>query len=148
MTLRARLTLVAAGVVAVVVALASATTYFVMRHELQSQLDGSLHSAARSVQLNPDSSLRGPEEFGGNLVEVVDAQGSYVNGTPGLHLLVDRSVLGVAGHRSHAFYRDINATGRGGVEYELRELVAPLGFPLGAVLVVKNLQETNRALER
>ena len=42
MTLRTRLTLVAAGVVAVVVALACLTTYFVMRHELQSQLDLSL----------------------------------------------------------------------------------------------------------
>ena len=40
MTLRTRLTLVAAGVVAFVVVLASVTTYFVMRHELQSQLDG------------------------------------------------------------------------------------------------------------
>ena len=36
MTLRTRLTLVAAGVVAFVVVLASVTTYFVMRHELQS----------------------------------------------------------------------------------------------------------------
>ena len=46
-TLRARLTLVAAGVVAVVVALACATTYFVMRHELQAQLDGSLANTAQ-----------------------------------------------------------------------------------------------------
>ena len=34
MSLRARLTLVAAGVVAVVVAIAATATYFVMRHEL------------------------------------------------------------------------------------------------------------------
>ena len=45
MTLRARLTLVAAGVVAVVVVLASATTYFVMRHELQTQVDSSLRTS-------------------------------------------------------------------------------------------------------
>jgi two-component system sensor histidine kinase MprB len=145
-TLRARLTLVAAGVVAVVVALACATTYFVMRHELESQLDGSLRDAAASVQANPDSSLH--EDFGGNLVQIVDAEGHYVNSTPGLTLPSDKQVLRVAGHRRHAFYRDIEANGQGGVKYELRELVAPLGFPLGAVLVVKNLQETNRALER
>src|SRR5207302_2764358 len=46
MSLRARLTLVAAGVVAVVVALACATTYFVMRHELYTQVDTQLQNHA------------------------------------------------------------------------------------------------------
>ena len=61
MTLRARLSLVAAGVVAVVVALACATTYFVMRHELQSQLDGSLRhgrGGAEEPRLDPQRLLR------------------------------------------------------------------------------------------
>jgi two-component system sensor histidine kinase MprB len=147
-TLRTRLALVAAGVVAVVLALASATTYFVMRHELQAQLDGSLRSEARTIQANPDSSLRGPENFGGNLVEVIDPRGAYVNGSPGLRLVTDASVLAVAARRHPGFYRDITASGRGGVVYHLRELVAPLPFGLGAVLVVKNLQEMNRALDR
>ena len=52
MTLRARLTLVAAGVVAVVVALVCATTYFVMRHELRAQLDSSLRKEVLAVQAN------------------------------------------------------------------------------------------------
>jgi two-component system sensor histidine kinase MprB len=146
-SLRDRLTLVAAGVVAVVVVLASTATYFVMRHELQVQLDESLQSAARAIQLNPSSSALGPEDFGGNLVEVIDARGDYLNGTPGLRLRVDPPVLSVAEGRSHAFRRDITATGTGGVKYQLRELVAPT-FPFGAVLVVKNLQEMNRALDR
>ena len=74
MTLRARLTLVAAGVVAVVVALVCATTYFVMRHELRSQLDSSLKKEVAAVQTNP-SAYTGAEDFGGNLVEVIDAAG-------------------------------------------------------------------------
>jgi len=146
-TLRARLTLIATGVVAVVVVLASTATYFLMRHELQAQLDRSLREAANVIQQNPEGSLR-DEVFGGNLVEIVDAQGGYVNGTPSLRLVVDGPVLRVAGTSRHAFYRDITATNLAGVKYRMRELVAPLGFPLGAVLVVKNMQEMNRALER
>ena len=42
MSLRGRLTLVAAGVVAVVVVLASTATYFLMRHQLYAQVDGEL----------------------------------------------------------------------------------------------------------
>ncbi len=116
LSLRTRLTLVAAGVVAVVVALVCATTYFVMRHELQAELDGSLRSAARVIQHDPNTTSLGPEAFGGNLVEVVDARGEYLNGTPGVQLAVDAPVLGVAGGRRTAFYRDITAKGSGGAE--------------------------------
>jgi two-component system, OmpR family, sensor histidine kinase MprB len=149
-SLRSRLTLVAAGVVAAVVALASATTYFVMRHELQAQLDGSLHNEALAVHDNPDSSLRG--DFGGNLVNVVDSEGNFVNGSLGLHLAVDKAVLDVAdGSRHHGFYRNITLTSsiRGqSVEYRMRELVFPLPHPFGAVLVVHDTREMNRALDR
>ncbi len=80
MTLRTRLALVAAGVVAVVVALASATTYFVMRHELQTQLDSSLKSEALAVRANIAVNPSGggdlrEGDFGGNSVEVVDGAG-------------------------------------------------------------------------
>ena len=151
MTLRARLTLVAAGVVAVVVALASTATYFLMRHELQSQLDGSLHSQAATIQNDPERSLQGGEDFGGNLVYVIDNTGTYVNGTPGLHLRVDSRVLGVAAGRHHGFYRDISVTSDAHgevVHYRMRELVAPLPTPFGAVLVVRDMREMNRALDR
>jgi two-component system sensor histidine kinase MprB len=149
MTLRGRLTLVAAGVVAVVVALASATTYFVMRHELQSQLDGSLRNEARVIENDPSSSLRG--DFGGNLVEVVDSAGSYVNSSTGLRLVIDRPVREVVAGTHRRFFRDItvhsNPHGKF-VTYRMRELVWPLPRPFGAVLVVRNLQENERALER
>jgi two-component system sensor histidine kinase MprB len=148
-TLRARLTLVATGVVAVVVVLASATTYFVMRHELQAQLDGSLRSEARVIQDNPGSSLRPGEEFGGNLVNVIDTAGNEVNGSAGLHLVVDSQVLAVANGHRPGFYRDITLTVQStGIAYRMRELVAPLRPPFGAVLVVRNMAEMDRALDR
>jgi two-component system, OmpR family, sensor histidine kinase MprB len=155
-TLRARLTFVAAGVVAVVVVLASLTTYFVMRHELESQLDGSLRSTAHSVQLEHHIAA-GPGDYGGNLVEVVDSQGNYVTASQGLNLRTSddpqlRAVAGSNGLHS-SFFRDITATyqapNKPRVPIRLREYVAPLGFPYsGAVLVVRSLQPTDRALGR
>jgi two-component system, OmpR family, sensor histidine kinase MprB len=152
-SLRARLALVAAGVVAFVVVIASLTTYFVMRHELVAQIDGSLRSTAKTVQ---EFGRIGPEDYGGNLVEVVDSQG-HVTSASGLNLSVqhDKRVLAVAASNDlrSGFYRDITATrhetGRPPEPARLRELVAPLGFPsFGAVLVVKSLQPTESALDR
>ena len=155
MTLRARLTLVAAGVVAVVVVLASATTYFVMRHELQSQVDSSLRITARGIAslVKSGNGLPGTVDLGGNFVEVLDARGVYQAGTPELHLPRDRQVLEVAaGHKG--FYRDISQPNpTTGVPSRFRELVYPIGFDafgnsFGAVLVVRPLEEMDRALER
>jgi two-component system, OmpR family, sensor histidine kinase MprB len=144
-TLRARLTLVAAGVVAVVVALACATTYFVMRHELEAQLDGTLRGTARTVE---SSGQIGGEDYGGNLVEVINNQGGIVGRTSRRPLPVDSRALGVAQSRVPSFYRDITIRG-----FHLREYVAPaadnsLGLVDEAVIVVRSLQETDRALER
>jgi two-component system, OmpR family, sensor histidine kinase MprB len=156
-TLRARLTLVAVGVVAVVVTLASLTTYFVMRHELQTQLDGSLRSTAHTVQTEGRIG-GGPGDYGGNLVEIVDVEGNIVANSQRLNLNVtsDPQVLAVA--RSSdvraGFFRDSSAheypaSGGSPVPLRLREYVAPMGFPsFGAVLVVKSLQATDRALDR
>ncbi len=147
MTLRARLTLVAAGVVAVVVALACATTYFVMRHELRVQLDSSLKKAVQAVQANP-TAYTGPEDFGGNLAEVIDPTGRVQAAS--FHVEPDARVLAVAAGTRPGFFRDITVRAVGQVVH-LRELVAPqpvLFGPPGAVIVYKDLQETNRALER
>ena len=133
MSLRARLTLVAAGVVAVVVVLASATTYFVMRHELESQLDGSLRTTARTVQV--ERHIGGPGDYGGNLVEEVDTEGNPVAASQGLNLpaVNDSQVRAVA--RSNdlrdGFYRDIVATyqapGRAPVHRVLVDLLLVAG---------------------
>src|SRR5437870_1566513 len=148
MTLRARLTLVAAGVVAVVVALACATTYFVMRHELRVQLDSSLKKAVQAVQVNPGA-YTGLEDFGGNLVEVIDATGHVQAAS--YHVKPDARVLAVAAGTRPGFFRDITARSAVGEVIHLRELVAPqpaLFGPPGAIIAYKDLQETNRALER
>jgi two-component system, OmpR family, sensor histidine kinase MprB len=144
-TLRARLTLVAAGVVAVVVALACATTYFVMRHELQAQVDSSLRGTAHTVE---SSGQIGGEDYGGNFIEVIDNQGGIVGRTSHQPLPVDSRALGVAQSHVPSFYRDITIG-----DFHLREYVAPaadnsLGLVDEAVIVVRSLQETDRALER
>jgi two-component system, OmpR family, sensor histidine kinase MprB len=148
-TLRARLTLVAAGVVAVVVALVCATTYFVMRHELQSKRDSSLRGEVQAVQANPDAYTR-PEDFGGNLVEVFDASGRVQAAS--YRVEPDARVLAVAVGRSPGFFRNITAHNPvTGEVVQLRELVLPipgLFGPTGAVVAYQNLQETNRALSR
>jgi two-component system, OmpR family, sensor histidine kinase MprB len=146
-TLRTRLTLVAAGVVAVVVALACATTYFVMRHELRSQLDPTLKKQVAAVQANPNA-YTDQEDFGGSAVEIIDPNGrvqaaSYI-------VQADAAVLAVAAGTHRAFFRDIRV--RTPVEVvHLREYVAPLpGLfgPGGAVIAYKNFQEIERPLER
>ena len=148
MTLRARLALVAAGVVAVVVALVCAATYFVMRHELRSQLDNSLKSAVAAVQADP-SAYTGLQDFGGNLVEVIDRAGNVQAAS--YTIKPDARVLAVAAGTRDAFVRDISVRNPLGEELHFRELVAPepgLFGATGAVIAYKNLAETDRALER
>jgi two-component system sensor histidine kinase MprB len=148
-TLRARFALVAAGVVAVVVGLASVTTYFVMRHELSSQLDDSLKKAVAAVLANPGA-YTAPTDFGGNAVEVIDRFG-HVQPSSSFSVAPDAHVLAVAGGSRPAFFSDIAARNPAGELFHFREFVAPeqgLFGTTGAVIAYKNLQETNRALER
>jgi two-component system sensor histidine kinase MprB len=148
-TLRARLTLVAAGVVAVVVVLASVTTYFVMRHELQSQLGPSLKKEVAAVQANP-AAYTTPEDFGGDFVEIIDQNGQVQAAS--FRVEPDSRVLAVAAGTGRPFFRDITARNPiTGEEFHLREYVAPLYSlfgPSGAVIAYKNFQEISRPLER
>jgi len=147
MTLRARLTLVAAGVVAVVVAIAAATTYFVMRHELYNQVDTSLANDARSVNVND---LAAPEGFPGNLVEIFNTHGAPI-GTGTISVRFDSSMRAVAEGRRGEFFQDATAT-HDGTTSPLREFVAPIntqfGQVVGVAVVVREMSETDRALER
>src|SRR5579875_2540064 len=74
-TLKARLTLVAAGVVAVVVALASTATYFLMRHELYSQVDAQLTAHAR----DPHAAFSDLSPFSSDFVAVVNFDGTVAS---------------------------------------------------------------------
>jgi two-component system sensor histidine kinase MprB len=150
-TLRLRLTLVAAGVVAVVVGLASTTTYFVMRHSLQSQLDRSLYKEAQQLQSDPSSIANG--DVGEYLVEEVFSGGSFITAPKNLQPLgVDARVREVATGERQAFYREIVATtlkpNGQFVRVPAREYVAPisLGSGGGAVLVVRSMVDMNHSL--
>ena len=79
MTLRLRLTLVAALVVAAVVAIASIVVYVIMRHDLRKQVDQALVAHTFVIQHeHADDIFRGPPgsfgQFIGDYVQVVFMQ--------------------------------------------------------------------------
>jgi two-component system, OmpR family, sensor histidine kinase MprB len=121
-SLRLRLTLVAAVVVAIVVAAASMTTYFVMRHELYSQVDSELAQHAQ----DPREVFHGPSPFGGDYVSLINPTGGLA---AGLRIPIDASVRTVAAGKHGTFYRDARVQG-----YHVREIVVPLQGG-GAVVV-------------
>jgi len=137
MTLRTRLTLVAAAVVAVVVAAASVTTYFVMRHELYSQVDNTISDHAGNIQRNPDFALRGFNAFVGDYTTLVNTGGQAVGQLP-----VDKRVRQVAAGHRNGFYRDTTVQG-----YSIREIVVPVpGF--GAAVVGRDIGYLHHDLSR
>jgi two-component system, OmpR family, sensor histidine kinase MprB len=146
-TLRGRLTLVAAGVVAVVVALSATATYFLMRHELYAQVDTSLQNDAHAVDPN---NLDAPEGFPGNLVEIFDTRGLAV-GNNTISVPFNSSMRSVAGGRKGAFFQDAAVPRSGGTTMG-REFVTPIynqfGQVVGVAVVVRYLDETDRALDR
>jgi len=144
-SLRARVTLVATGVVAIVVAVSAATTYFVMRHELYAQVDSSLVSDANSV--NPDN-IHTPEGLGGNLAEIFDTQGTPLATNIRGGIPFDSAMRAVAEGKRGEFIRDSVVR-----NLTLRELVAPVivrltGEVVGVAVVVRNLTATTKALDR
>ena len=144
MSLRGRLTLVAAGVVAVVVALASTATYFLMEHELYAQVDAQL-----AIHAEDSNAVFGElSPYAGDLVAVIAPDGSVRNehNLP-LH---DQAILSVTTGRSHGFVRDIHvtvSTAQGPVPATLREWVQPV-LPRGAVIVARNIDYIGHDLHR
>jgi two-component system, OmpR family, sensor histidine kinase MprB len=128
-SLRLRLTLVAAAVVAVVLAAASVTVYFVMRHELYKQVDGDLAQHAR----DPRAALRGLSPFSGDYVTLVGANGELA----GVALPIDKRVRAVATGSQPGFYRNATVKDIKGDNVHLREIAAPI--PGGAVVVARNI---------
>ncbi len=148
MSLRTRVTLVAAGVVAVVVAIAAATTYFVMRHELYSQVDNSLRNDADAVDPN---NLATPGGFPANLVEIFKSDGDPV-GNRTISVPFSAAMRDVAAGRRRAFFQTATVPESGGPTLG-RELVTPIydqstGQVVGVAVVVRYLEETDRALDR
>ena len=141
MTLRGRLTLVAAGVVAVVVALASATTYFVMRHELYTQVDTQLQLHAQ----DPRAVFPNFSPYSGDYVATVDPTGAADN--PHNIPINDSHILAVATGHAHGFFRNQSVQTVRGARVILRERVVPISGG-GAVVVARNIDYINHDLGR
>ena len=141
MTLKARLTLVAAGVVAVVVALACATTYFVMRHELYSQVDTELAAHARS----PDATFPDFSPYSGDAVASIASDGTVTNPH---NIPIDSRIVAVARGKESGFFRNVAARAApSGAPVTLREHVRPLEFG-GVVVVARNIGYIDHDLDR
>jgi two-component system sensor histidine kinase MprB len=144
-SLRGRLTFVAAGVVAVVVALASTGTYFLMRHELFSQVDAQLqtHAEDRNAVFGDFS------PYVNDSVAVVAPDGSSNNPH---NIPIDKAILAVAAGQRRGFFRSVNVMEQDLQTHTrspatLRERVArlPLG---GAVVVARNVDYIGHDLDR
>jgi two-component system, OmpR family, sensor histidine kinase MprB len=123
-TLRLRLTLVAAGVVAAVVAAASLTTYFVMRHELYSQVDATLAGHAAQLRRDPTDVFRGPGPYSGDFSTITGPAG---NGPGSLPIDAALRKQLSAGLPSHSFYRNVQLPTDAGNTVDVREIVMPIG---------------------
>ena len=145
MTLRLRLTLVAAAVVAIVLAAASLTVYLLVRHDLRKQVDDSLRNHAAVTYLHPEDALHGPGfgEFSGDYVAVLFQSGQIVPGSRAIP--IDRRIRSLAkrGQDQQYFLRDVTIQG-----HHWREVVAQLPPPFGAVAIVRYLGDVDRELSR
>ena len=138
MSLRLRLTLVAAAVVAVVVAIASGVVYFTQRHDLLHQVDVQIGARAGLIQHNPSEALH-PDVLNQTSAQLFGtSQGSTSGPLP-----IDSALRAVA-HGRPGFFRDVTVRG-----YHIRELVVPMPPPLnGAVVVYRVVDDIHRELER
>ncbi|MBV8066185.1 MAG: HAMP domain-containing histidine kinase [Actinobacteria bacterium] len=139
MSLRLRLTLVAAVVVAIVVAAASLTTYFVMHHELYGQVDGSLGSDARQLQDDHSFAFRGFSNSG----DVVMLLGPGAQPANGVSLPIDSTIRSISNGAPKVVYRSTNIDG-----FHVREVIAPMGPPFTAVVVARNIGNIDHSLSR
>jgi two-component system, OmpR family, sensor histidine kinase MprB len=157
MSFRARLTLVAAGAVAVAVVIASAITYAVVRNQLRGQFDDSLRSRAASVRVGIDGDnhgcllLSGRPSFGEApfAVQFVEPNGGTclprffsVGGLP-----VSSRDRKVATGGGGEYFRDVTISGAH-VRLFTSPAFDPTGALVGAVQVGRSLDEVDHALDR
>jgi two-component system, OmpR family, sensor histidine kinase MprB len=140
-SLRTRLTIVAAAVVAVVVTAASITTWFVMEHELYSQVDNQLATHAQ----DPRAVFHGFSQYSGDYVAVLTPAGTEIAGSDPIP--VDASVRHVASGKAKSFYRNAPAETQSGMKITLREIVTPFEGG-GAVIVARNIDYIDHDLDR
>jgi two-component system sensor histidine kinase MprB len=144
-SLRLRLTLVAAAVVAIVLAAASLSVYLLVRHDLRRQIDDNLKNHFALVARDPAGALHGPGfgEFSGDFVAVLLPNSQIVPGSRAIP--IDKSIRTLAKENQTQgyFFRDVTING-----LHWRELAAPLPSPFGAVVIVRYLGDVDRELGR
>jgi len=143
-SLRLRLTLVAAAVVAIVVAAASLTVYLLVRQDLRTQLDTGLKAHAGAIQRDPSPHDAYNRLVLGDAVQLIDGSGSPVPAFPGgpQILPIDAAARAVATRReTNYFIRNTTIQG-----IHAREVVAPTRD--GAVIVARSLASTDHELHR
>jgi two-component system, OmpR family, sensor histidine kinase MprB len=150
---RARLTLVAAAAVALVVVLASAVVYIVVRNQLRGTVDSALRDRAADVSHEPIRAFRaggraflapGPELGGApGYFQLVESSGTTVR-PPGetVELPVSSHVLDVAKGESGGFLSDTHVSG-----VHLRVITVPY-TPGFAVQIARPLTEVDHSLGR
>jgi two-component system sensor histidine kinase MprB len=129
MSLRKRLSLVAAATVAVAIVIAACVCYFVVRGQLRDQVDNELRAQAIAVQhlaggiANPLPGL--PPRAGGPApyAQYVLADGTTVPAEGEIRLPADKHAVAVADGQTSAFMTDIWVRGS-----HLRELTFPTPF--------------------
>jgi two-component system sensor histidine kinase MprB len=145
MSLRLRLALVAAAVVAVTVSGASLTVYFLVRHDLRNEVDVSVKTHAGLIQRDPHDAFRGGDfaPYAGDYVAVLANDGTLVPGSRAIP--IDARIRAVAKNNGKAryFLRDVQIN-----KLHWREIVAPLPSPFGAVVIVKSLHDVDNELDR
>ncbi len=145
MSLRLRLALVAAAVVAVTVSGASLTVYFLVRHDLRNEVDVSVKTHAALIQRDPHDAFRGGDfgPYAGDYVAVLANDGTLVPGSRAIP--IDARIRAVAKNNGKAryFLRDVQIN-----KLHWREIVAPLPSPFGAVVIVKSLHDVDNELDR
>ena len=141
MSLRGRLTLVAAAVVAVVVSLAATSTYFLMRHELYAQVDTQLE-----IHANDLNTVFGEfSSYALDSVAQIDSNGNIDNPH---NIPLDHPIVSVATGRALGFSRNVRVVEqKSGEAVTLREWVQPLS-PGGAVVVARNIDYIGHDLHR
>jgi two-component system sensor histidine kinase MprB len=127
-------------VVAVVLAAASVTTYYVMHRELYKQVDDSIGSHAALLQQNPGAAFHGFDEYATDVVVLVNPNGQAVRaaGFP-----VGANIKAVATRKSGTPFFQTTVYKK----IHIREAVAPL-LGGGAVVVARNVDPVVNDLDR
>lgn len=150
MTLRARLALAAGGAVAIAIVAASLAAFFVMKHELRSQVDRTLAGRQNDFGRYPGFGRDGGGDYrppmpalggAGGYVQFVGANGATAltrdETTP---LPVGKATLAVARGTKEAFFSDIHVSGT-----HLRVYTVPIRDGI-AVQIARPLTEVDRTL--